>query len=65
MRAYYFIPAVPALALLLMPLLPFLNSTGLWFGLPRLLVWGLVWVALLTPSMLIAERMMSRTETEK
>ncbi len=65
MRPYYLIPAVPALALVLMPLLPFLNTTGLWLGLPRLLVWGAVWVALLTPAMLLTERLMSRTEAEK
>ncbi|GAA1686827.1 hypothetical protein [Fodinicola feengrottensis] len=65
MRPYYLIPAVPALALVLMPVLPFLNSTGLWLGLPRLLVWGAVWVALLTPAMLLTGRLMSRAEAEK
>ena len=65
MRPYYLIPAVPALALVLMPLLPFLNTTDLWLGMPRLLVWAAVWVALLTPAMLLTERLMFRDKAEK
>jgi hypothetical protein len=64
-RPYYLIPAVPVLALVLTPVLPFLNTTGLWLGLPRIMVWSLVWVALLTPSMLIVERLMFRGKEEK
>lgn len=60
MRSYYLVPAVPALALVLMPFLPFVNSTGLWFGLPKMMVWGAVWCVLCCPALLIAERMMAR-----
>jgi hypothetical protein len=60
MRPYHLLPAIPALALVLMPFLPFVNSDGLWFGLPRMLVWGGVWVVLLTPAFLLAEKMMAK-----
>ncbi|HET6499211.1 MAG TPA: hypothetical protein VFG87_00485 [Amycolatopsis sp.] len=60
MRSYYLIPLIPALALTVMPFLPFVNSTGLWFGLPKMLVWGGVWCVLCTPAMLITERVMAR-----
>jgi hypothetical protein len=60
MRPYHLLPAIPALALVLMPFLPFVNSDGLWFGLPRMLVWGGVWVVLLTPAFLLTEKMMAK-----
>jgi hypothetical protein len=41
-RPYHLIPTVPASALVLMPFLPFVNTDGLWFGLPRMLVRGAV-----------------------
>ncbi|HEX3778736.1 MAG TPA: hypothetical protein VHX38_03655 [Pseudonocardiaceae bacterium] len=63
MRRYHLVPAVPALALVIMPFLPFVNTTELWFGLPRMLVWGGISCALLTPAFLIAERLMARDRT--
>lgn len=65
MRPYHLIPAVPALALALMPFLPFVNTDGLWFGLPRMLVWGAVWCVMCTPALLLTERLMTREEAEK
>jgi len=59
-RPYHLIPAVPAIALALMPFLPFVNTDGLWFGLPRMLVWGAAWCVLCTPALLLTERLMTR-----
>ncbi|GLY70655.1 hypothetical protein [Amycolatopsis taiwanensis] len=59
MRPYYLPPLVPALALVLMPFLPFVNSETLWFGLPPMLVWGGFWCILLTPAFLLSSRMMA------
>ncbi len=64
MRPYHLIPAVPALALALMPFLPFVNTDGLWFGLPRMLVWGAAWCVMCTPALLLTERLMARETTE-
>ncbi|WP_460860274.1 hypothetical protein [Nocardiopsis coralliicola] len=50
------IAAVPAAALLAVPLLPFLRTADLWFGLPPMLVWTFVWCVLVTPALLLAER---------
>lgn len=60
MRRYHAIPLVPALALVLMPFLPFVNTDALWLGLPRMMVWGGAWCVLLTVALLTAERMMAR-----
>ena len=60
MRPYHLIPLVPAVALVLMPFLPFVNTAQLWFGLPRMMVWGGAWCVLLTVAFLITERLMSR-----
>ena len=62
MRPYHVIPLVPALALVLMPFLPFVNNPGLWLGLPRMMVWGGAWCVLLTVAFLLTDRMMSRGE---
>jgi hypothetical protein len=62
MRPYHAIPLVPALALVLMPFLPFVNTDGLWLGLPRMMVWGGAWCVLLTVAFLVTDRMMSRGE---
>ncbi|WP_327400927.1 hypothetical protein OG194_12375 [Streptomyces sp. NBC_01288] len=64
MRPYHLIPAVPALALALMPFLPFVNTEGLWFGLPRMLVWGAAWCVMCTPALLLTERQMAREAAE-
>lgn len=60
MRPYHLIPVLPALALVLMPFLPFVNTSELWFGLPRMLVWGGISCVLLTPALLLTERVMTR-----
>jgi protein-S-isoprenylcysteine O-methyltransferase Ste14 len=60
MRPHHFIPVIPALALVLMPFLPFVNTAALWLGLPRMMVWGGAWCVLLTAALLICERLMGR-----
>ena len=60
MRPYYLIPVLPALALIIMPFLPFVNTAELWFGLPRMLVWGGIACVLLTPALYFTERAMNR-----
>ena len=62
MRPYHLIPVLPALALILMPFLPFVNTSELWFGLPRMLVWGGISCLLLTPALFVTERVMSREQ---
>jgi hypothetical protein len=47
-----------------MPFLPFVNTDGLWFGLPRMLVWGAAWCVMCTPALLLTERLMARETTE-
>ncbi|HWC80122.1 MAG TPA: hypothetical protein VG756_09175 [Pseudonocardiaceae bacterium] len=64
MRSYYLYPVIPVLALVLMPFLPFVNTTQLWFGLPRMLVWGGFSCVLLTISLFAADRVMSRDPEE-
>jgi hypothetical protein len=64
-RAYHWIPVLPALALIVMPFLPFVNSDGLWLGLPRMLVWGAFWCIMVTPALLISERMMARRSEDQ
>ncbi|HEY4019311.1 MAG TPA: hypothetical protein VGM75_11525 [Pseudonocardiaceae bacterium] len=61
MRPYHLIPVLPALALIVMPFLPFVNTSELWFGLPRMLVWGGISCALLTPALYLTERAMLRS----
>ncbi|MGP3775381.1 hypothetical protein ACTWJ8_31630 [Streptomyces sp. SDT5-1] len=65
MRPYHLIPVIPALALLLMPFLPFVNTNGLWFGLPRMMTWGIVWCLACCPALLITERLMHRDEEQR
>jgi hypothetical protein len=60
MRPYHVIPVIPALALVLMPFLPFVNTASLWLGLPRMMVWGGAWCVLLTVALLAAESLMAR-----
>lgn len=60
MRTYHLIPLVPALALVLMPVLPFVNTAGLWLGLPRMMVWGGAWCVVLCGALLTTERLMTR-----
>ena len=65
MRGYYLYPAIPALALFLMPFLPFVNTTQLWFGLPRMIVWGALSCVGLSISLIFTERAVSGREREE
>lgn len=40
--------AVPFLAMLLTPFLPFVNKPALWIGLPSVVVWIGIWALLVT-----------------
>ena len=55
-RSLRLLPLVPAVALLSSVYLPFVNQTGLWFGLPSLAVWCAFWVLVMTPVLLLVER---------
>ena len=39
----YLPSALPVTALIVMPFLSFVNAPDLWFGLPRLMVWTVLW----------------------
>ncbi|WP_425830010.1 hypothetical protein [Streptomyces fractus] len=48
--------AVPVLAFLSTPFLPFVNGPHLWFGLPSVLVWCLLWTVGTTVSLVLVDR---------
>lgn len=50
------VPLIPAAALLLGIVLPFVNGPHLWLGVPSLFVWTSVWVLLVCPALLLVER---------
>jgi hypothetical protein len=58
-------PLPPVIALISMPFLPFVNTPGLWFGLPRMIVWSALWVILLTPAMVWSARLIDRRDEER
>lgn len=58
----YLPPVVPALAIVAMPFLPFVNAPGLWLGLPKMMVWAAFWTICLTPAMAWSQRLMERDE---
>lgn len=58
----YLPPVVPALAIVVMPFLPFVNAPGLWLGLPKMMVWAAFWTICLTPAMAWSQRLMERDE---
>lgn len=60
MRSYHLPPILPIIALVAMPFLPFVNSTGLWLGLPKMVVWGGISALLLSPALLWSEHLMQR-----
>lgn len=64
MRQYHLYPVIPVLALVLMPFLPFVNTTALWFGLPRMLVWGGLSCVLFTVALFFTDRAMSKETGE-
>jgi hypothetical protein len=49
MRRYLIALAVIVVALAATVWLPFVNSTTLWFGLPSVMVWTVIWVVAITP----------------
>jgi hypothetical protein len=55
-------PAIPVIALVVMPFLPFVNTACLWLGLPRMLVWVALWSILLVPAMRWSQCLMERRE---
>ena len=46
---------VVTLGLLLAPVLPFVNTPALWFGLPRIMVWMAALVVAITPLLAVLE----------
>ncbi|MFC1407282.1 MULTISPECIES: hypothetical protein [Streptacidiphilus] len=48
--------AVPVLALLGTPFLPFVNGPHLWLGIPSVMFWCLLWTAGTTVSLLLVDR---------
>ncbi|MFF0463415.1 hypothetical protein [Streptomyces mexicanus] len=53
----YAVAAVPAVAFFATPFLPFADTTRLWFGLPAVLVWGVVWTLGTTAALAVTERL--------
>ncbi|MDT8914170.1 hypothetical protein [Amycolatopsis sp. PS_44_ISF1] len=64
MRSYHLPPVLPVIALVLMPFLSFVNSAGLWLGMPKMLVWGGFWCLMFTPALLLSERLLARSGEE-
>ncbi|WP_017556078.1 hypothetical protein [Nocardiopsis baichengensis] len=62
MRSRSLAVTVPAAALMATPVLPFLRTGGLWFGLPPMLVWVVLWCLAVTPVLLFVERGADREE---
>lgn len=58
MRPRFLYPAIPAAGLVMMPFIPFVNTAQLWFGLPRMLVWGVVCCLLLSVALGLCEKSM-------
>lgn len=49
------LPALPSLAMLVTPFLPFTTSPTLWFGVPAPIVWVMVMIVLLVVALRIVE----------
>lgn len=47
--------ALPVIALLTTVFLPFVNTPTIWFGLPSVMVWSVVWVFLITAGLALLE----------
>lgn len=58
----YLPPALPVMALIVMPFLPFVNAPGLWLGLPRLMVWTVLWSLSWGPALAWSQRLMDHDE---
>ena len=55
MRRNLIILAIPVIALAATVWLPFVNSATLWFGLPSVMVWTVLWVLAITPALAALE----------
>lgn len=55
MRRNLIILAVPVIALVATVWLPFVNSASLWFGLPSVMAWTVLWVLAITPALAALE----------
>jgi hypothetical protein len=64
-RPHLLLPAVPLLALVLMPFLPFVNTSALWLGMPRMFVWGAASCLILAPALLLTDRLLSREDDDR
>ena len=53
--ALLLLPAIPAVALLATPWLPFVDTAKLWLGLPSMMVWPSIWVFLIVPALAAVE----------
>lgn len=54
-KVYTALLALPAIALILTPFLPFVNKATLWFDLPSVMTWSIIWVALITVLLVLLE----------
>ena len=54
-KVYAGLLALPALALFLTAFLPFVNKASLWLGLPSVMTWSIIWVALITVLLALLE----------
>lgn len=54
-RLYCALLALPAIALILTPFLPFVNKATLWLGLPSVMTWSIIWVILITVILALLE----------
>ncbi|HEY6934934.1 MAG TPA: hypothetical protein VI452_16145 [Marmoricola sp.] len=55
MGKYAVVLAVPVIALFATVWLPFVNTATLWFGLPSVMVWTILWVLAITPALALIE----------
>jgi hypothetical protein len=55
---------VPVLAFLSTPFLPFVNGPHLWFGIPSVLAWCLLWTAGTTASLALVEHLAPNDERD-
>ncbi|MEU6663343.1 hypothetical protein [Streptomyces sp. NPDC046821] len=55
---------VPVVAFLSTPFLPFVNGPHLWFGIPSVLAWCLMWTAGTTASLALVEHFAHHTDDE-
>ncbi|MYT68859.1 MULTISPECIES: hypothetical protein [unclassified Streptomyces] len=57
--------AVPVLAFLSTPYLPFVNGPHLWLGIPSVLCWCLIWTAGTTAALALVDRLAPAADDEE